>query len=295
MIHYSKCPLCSSENTELHLRTRDHFLSGEEFELFKCASCGFVFTQDHPDENDIGKYYDTDEYLSHNDSATDFPGRLYKLSRSIMLKKKRKKVRWITGLKSGTLLDIGSGTGHFLSVMKDAGWNVKGIEINEKARINSTSRFNLDILSPDQISALSPGTYDCITMWHVLEHFQEPLSYASEILHLLKPGGICITALPNCISYDAGYYKEFWAAYDVPRHLWHFTPSAFSVFMEKTGFNLKRIRNMPLDVFYISALSEKYKGSGFAFMRGMIKGTFFAILSSFNKKRSSSIIYYLVK
>jgi SAM-dependent methyltransferase len=295
MINYIICPLCSSTNTGLHLRTCDHFLSKEAFELYRCSECEFVFTQNHPDENEIGKYYDSDAYISHNDSATDLPSRLYRFSRSIMLKKKRKNVIRITGLKRGTLLDIGSGTGHFLSVMKDAGWNVKGIEINEKARTNSASLLNLDILSPDRIFTLPPGTYDCITMWHVLEHFQEPFSFATEILRLLKPGGICITALPNCNSFDAQHYSEFWAAFDVPRHLWHFTPSSFKVFTEKTGFDLKRIRRMPLDVFYISTLSEKYKGSGFTFIRGMIKGAIFSILSFFNKKRSSSIIYYLSK
>jgi SAM-dependent methyltransferase len=212
-----------------------------------------------------------------------------------MLKKKKDLVKRTTGLKTGSLLDIGSGTGHFISEMKKAGWSVKGIEINAKAREFSASHFGLEIISSEQISTLPSDSFDCITLWHVLEHFQEPFRYASEILRLLKPGGICVLALPNCSSYDAQYYREFWAAYDVPRHLWHFTPDTFKVFADRTGFDLIGIHSLPLDVFYISTLSEKYKKKKFAFISGIIKAFWFAALSFFSKTRSSSIIYLLRK
>ena len=295
MIHFSKCPLCSSENTGSCLSVRDLFLSRETFELFRCSKCGFVFTQDQPEENIISRYYESDDYISHNDSAGGFSNRLYRFSRRIMLKKKRNLVKRITGFKSGSLLDIGSGTGHFISEMKKAGWSVKGIEINAKAREFSASHFGLEIISSEQISTLQSGSFDCITLWHVLEHFQEPFRYASEILRLIKPGGICVLALPNCSSYDAHYYREFWAAYDVPRHLWHFTPDTFKVFADRTGFDIIGIHSLPLDVFYISTLSEKYKKKKFAFISGIIKAFWFAALSFFRKTRSSSIIYLLRK
>jgi SAM-dependent methyltransferase len=295
MIHYSICPLCSSENTGSYLSVRDLFLSMESFELFRCSKCGFVFTQDQPEENIISRYYESDDYISHNDSAGGFSNRLYRFSRRIMLKKKKDLVKRTTGLKTGSLLDIGSGTGHFISEMKKAGWSVKGIEINAKAREFSASHFGLEIISSEQISTLPSDSFDCITLWHVLEHFQEPFRYASEILRLLKPGGICVLALPNCSSYDAQYYREFWAAYDVPRHLWHFTPDTFKVFADRTGFDLIGIHSLPLDVFYISTLSEKYKKKKFAFISGIIKAFWFASLSFFSKTRSSSIIYLLRK
>ena len=149
MIHYSKCPLCSSENTGSYLSVRDLFLSRESFELFRCSKCGFVFTQDQPEENIISRYYESDDYISHNDSAGGFSNRLYRFSRRIMLKKKRDLVRRTTGLKAGILLDIGSGTGHFISEMKKAGWSVKGIEINAKAREFSDSHFGLEIISTE--------------------------------------------------------------------------------------------------------------------------------------------------
>ncbi|MCJ7449329.1 MAG: methyltransferase domain-containing protein [Bacteroidales bacterium] len=295
MVHQNKCPLCCSENIGQHLQTRDHFLSREPFELFKCSDCGFVFTQDYPEENSIGRYYASDKYISHNDSASGFLNNLYRLSRAVMLRKKRSVVRRFTGLKRGSLLDIGSGTGHFIAVMKEAGWTVKGIEINEKAREFSVSRLGVEVISQEHLSSLLSASFDCITLWHVLEHFHEPNKYASEIVRLLKPGGTCIVALPNCASFDAKYYREYWAAYDVPRHLWHFTPSAFCLFAEKAGLEIRKIRSLPLDVYYISLLSEKYKGSRISYFGGVLKGFMFAVRSLFRMTGSSSLIYFLRK
>jgi SAM-dependent methyltransferase len=212
-----------------------------------------------------------------------------------MVRKKRGIIRNVTGLNKGSILDIGSGTGHFAGTMKKAGWLVKGIEINKKARDFSISRFGLEITGTEEISALEANSFDCVTLWHVLEHFHDPFQYASDILRLLKPDGMCVIALPNCSSYDAKYYGRFWAAYDVPRHLWHFNPSTFRLFSEKAGFVVENLRNLPLDVFYISLLSERYKGSGLPFISGIAKALLFAFLSVFKKGKSSSVIYLLRK
>jgi SAM-dependent methyltransferase len=142
---------------------------------------------------------------------------------------------------------------------------------------------------------LDVESFDCITLWHVLEHFHNPFKYASEISRLLKPEGFCLIALPNCSSYDAEYYTQYWAAYDVPRHLWHFSPETFQKFSEKTGFVIDNIKNLPLDLFYISILSEKYRGARLAFFAGIIKAMPFALKSLYNKSRSSSVIYLLRK
>jgi SAM-dependent methyltransferase len=277
------------------MECRDHFLSGELFSLFKCSSCRFVFTQDYPEQEAIGKYYESDEYLSHNDNSQGVSGRIYRYVRNFMLLRKRAIIKNTTGLKTGTILDIGSGSGHFAAIMKDAGWQVKGIELNEKARNSSVLKFGLDVINPKDISTLKSASFDCITLWHVLEHFHEPYEYFAEIMRLLKPGGICVTALPNCNSYDAEYYREYWAAYDVPRHLWHFTPSSFSIFADKTGFRIEKTLTLPADVFYISFVSEKYKRSSSPFIRGVIRAKFYAIRALFQKDKSSSVIYILRK
>ncbi|MDO9340968.1 MAG: methyltransferase domain-containing protein [Bacteroidales bacterium] len=295
MVHHNVCPLCSSEKIFLHFRCIDHLISKKEFAIYKCPACGFEFTQDYPEEDEIGQYYESTDYISHSDTSKGLSNKIYRLVRSAMLLKKRGIINKVTGLHKGSLLDIGSGTGHFAGTMKKAGWQVKGIEINEKARDFSISRFGLEIIGPGQISTLEADSFDCITLWHVLEHFHDPFKYASDIFRLLKPGGMCVIALPNCSSYDAKHYGRFWAAYDVPRHLWHFNPSTFRLFSEKTGFIFENLRTLPFDVFYISLLSERYKGSGLSFITGIAKAKLFAFLSVLKRRRSSSVIYILRK
>lgn len=295
MVHHDVCPLCSSENIALLFRCTDHFTSKKEFAVFTCATCGFIFTQDYPEENEIGRYYESDDYISHTDTAKGFSNKLYRLARKIMLTRKRSIVEGITKLKRGSLLDIGSGTGYFAATMRDSGWAVKGIEINEKAGSFAATHFGLDISPPSDLNLILSGTHDCITLWHVLEHFHDPSEYLSEIKRILKPGSVCILALPNSNSYDAIYYKNNWAAWDVPRHLWHFNPSTFRKFAEKEGYLFEKIRTLPLDVFYISQLSEKYKGDTMGFLKGILKASVFAILAFLRKERCSSVIYILRK
>ena len=233
MVHHNVCPLCSSEQISLYLNCTDHFISKKDFTIGKCAACGFLFTQNYPEESEISAYYESDDYISHSDTSEGLSNKLYRIARSFMLGRKKNLVNTITNKKSGNLLDIGSGTGHFAGTMKRSGWQVKGIEINEKARDFGISHFGLEIIAPDKISGLESNSFDCITLWHVLEHFHDPSDYASEIYRLLKPGAACIIALPNSSSYDAVYYGRYWAAWDVPRHLWHFSPETFMRFSGK--------------------------------------------------------------
>lgn len=295
MSYYQKCPQCGSEKISLHLLCKDYFISRETFELYKCDSCGFVFTQNPPDESAMSKYYESDDYISHSDISKGLLNKLYRIVRGVMLRQKVHLIQKKTGLKKGTLLDIGCGTGYFGGAMKEAGWHVIGIEINEIARNHATSRFGLNVISPEKISSLSSGGFDCITLWHVLEHFHDPFQYFSYISNLLKPDGLCVVALPNCSSFDAKYYGKFWAAFDVPRHLWHFEPSTFNNFLSKVGFRCEEILTLPFDVFYISVLSEKYKGSENFFVKGIIRGKLFFLQSLLRIKGSSSIIYLVRK
>lgn len=287
------CPLCSSTGPSRHLTCTDHLVSSEKFDLYKCPECGFVFTFNYPDEKEIGRYYDSGEYVSHDDKAKGILNLIYLQARNIMLLRKRRLVENSTGIKKGNILDIGCGTGYFAGAMKKAGWEVKGIEPNLKARDFASASFGIEILDPEEISVLPDASFDCITMWHVMEHFHKPSDYAAQIRRLLKPGGMCIAALPNCSSHDAQHYGEDWAAWDVPRHLWHFTPDTFRIFAGKEDFTVTQIKPLPLDVFYISVLSEKNRQSAMSFLKGMIKGSAFAFRTLFEKHRSSSLIYFL--
>jgi SAM-dependent methyltransferase len=295
MIHHNACPLCLSDKIGPALTCTDHFVSGKDFRIFRCSSCDFSFTQDYPEEHEIGGYYESEDYISHSDTSKGFTNKLYRIARGIMLRRKKDLVVNVTGIRAGRLLDIGSGTGYFASTMKSAGWQVKGIEINQKAREFSASHFGIDTAGPESVATLETAGFDCITLWHVLEHFHDPFTYISEIYRLLKPGAFCIIALPNSGSYDSAYYNKFWAAWDVPRHLWHFNPDTFGSFSRNAGFKSEKIRTLPLDVFYISIKSEEYRGSKTPLIKGITIASWFALLSLFNKRKTSSIIYVLRK
>jgi SAM-dependent methyltransferase len=295
MVHHLRCPLCSSELIAVHFSCTDHLKSKEAFDIARCNNCGFLFTQDYPDEKDISEYYESEDYISHTDTSTGLLNKIYHLARQVMLIRKRGIIRRLTGLNGGKLLDVGSGTGHFAAMMKKSGWTVRGIEINEKARNYSESAFGLDIIGPDSMASLEEKSFDCVTMWHVLEHFHDPQKYLSDLVSLLKPGGICLIALPNSSSFDAGYYGRFWAAFDVPRHLWHFDPDTFNLFSVKLGMKSEQRLVLPFDVFYISVLSEKYRGSLLPIIKGICMGTWFSLQSVFSRKGCSSLVYVLRK
>ena len=295
MTQVSKCLVCDSNNIAFSLGCKDHLTSGENFDIYVCKNCGFLFTVNPPSEHEIEKYYDAGNYVSHSDTKKGLTNILFHFTRSLMLYRKRRIISQATGLKTGALLDIGCGTGYFAAFMEKGGWKVTGLEANERARAFVAEKFNLEVVNDTELAKFEDNHFDCITLWHVFEHLHDPVNYTSVILRLLKPGGICIAAMPNCSSFDSQYYGKFWAAWDIPRHLWHFTPDTFRAFTERKGFKITGTRSLPADVFYISILSEKYRGSNLPFVSGMIKGFGFSLLALFNKKRSSSLIYSLRK
>lgn len=293
MVQYNSCPLCSGIELNHYLTCTDHLVSRKEFELKRCQSCGFIFTSAPPGEKEIGSYYESDDYISHSDSGRTLIDKVYQAVRKIMLTLKRKMVIRNVQKPVGKILDFGCGTGHFLNEMKRSGWETTGVEVNKKARDHAVSRFGIEVLPPDSIGTLPSGQYDCITLWHVLEHFHQPFEYFTEIRRLMKPAGAVMVALPNSDSFDALHYGKNWAAFDVPRHLWHFNPETFSLFAEKAGFRVTSIKILPFDVFYISILSEKQKGSTFPSIFGMAMGKMYFLLSLISRKRGSSVVYTL--
>lgn len=289
------CPLCGGTHLVKKMTCTDFYASGEQFDLLQCENCGFQFTQGFPVEKEIGKYYETPDYISHSDTKKGMMNELYHLVRSRMLQKKAQLINNITGKTSGKILDIGTGTGYFSHTMQQKGWQVEAIEKSAQARSFAKKNFNLDIKDDSGLNDFSSGSFDVITLWHVMEHL-EHLNETWERLHeLLKDDGCLVIAVPNCSSYDAQKYKEFWAAYDVPRHLWHFTPDSIKKFGEKHNFTLVNHLPMPFDAFYVSILSEKYKESKSSLVKGMFAGTLAWFSSLSNKEKSSSIIYVFRK
>ena len=295
VITHDKCPLCQSSAIKKRFACVDEFATGEQFDIFECTACGLAFTQNVPDEKEIDRYYESPTYISHSNTSKGIVNRVYHIVRRIMLQKKARKVEKLTGLKNGRLLDYGAGTGHFARLMETRGWSVTAIEKNGKARELALKEFGFEMLPVEALSIIKDKELDVVTMWHVMEHIQEPDRMWDELHRILGDKGIAIIAVPNSASYDALKYKEHWAAYDVPRHLWHFTPSTIAQWGEKHGFVLDGQYTMPFDGFYISMLSEQYKGSRLHTIRGFWNGFKGWLLQCRKSSASSSIIYVFRK
>jgi SAM-dependent methyltransferase len=289
------CPVCGGADFSDLFTARDHLVTGESFRIVQCCGCGLIVTADPPDEQDIGRYYQSDDYISHSDKKQNLTEQIYHLARQYMLGRKQRLVSRATGRKSGTIIDIGSGTGYFASYMQKKGWHVTGVELDDSAREFSVAKFGIRALEPAGISDLDDASADCVTLWHVLEHLYDPGRWMGEIHRILADDGRCILALPNIESSDAQWFYENWAALDVPRHLWHFPPDTLRRFAEEHGFACEAIRPMPLDLFYISALSYRNRGRRMALLRGMATGMFLAVVNLFRKNKASSLIYVLSK
>lgn len=293
MIHYDKCPVCDSSSIEHSITVKDFSVSGKAFPVWICRNCSFRFTQDVPSMSEIGPYYAFEDYISHTETRKGVINQLYHTVRQITLQQKRKQITRLSPKKTGSILDIGCGTGAFLETMKHAGWDTLGLEPDEKARQKAIDR-SLSVYPSEHLFNINK-TFDVITMWHVLEHVHDLHAYLEKIHSLLEPDGVLLVAVPNYTSRDQLAYQQFWAAYDVPRHLYHFSPSSMQQLMSKYGFQLMKTLPMWFDSFYVSMLSEKYRNGKVnylsAFLHG-IQSNFYAIMDS---SKCSSIIYVLKK
>ena len=294
IITHKECPLCQSKAIGKRFTCKDHFATGELFDIFHCKECGFVFTQGAPDEKEIAKYYESPAYISHSDTKKGIVNTLYHIVRDIMMRRKTSLIKQLTLLQNGRIVDYGAGIGTFANAMQRKGWEVTAIEKSEAARELAKEKYNLDIHPEEYLSQIESNSTDVVTMWHVLEHIQDPGKLLDEIHRILDETGIAVIACPNCSSYDADNYKENWAAYDTPRHLWHFTPSTIMKLGEKHGFILERQYPMPFDGFYISMLSEGYKGSRLKTLRGIWNG-FLGLCATMDKCSASSSIIYVFR
>ena len=288
---YSACPICGHSKFETEFSAKDYTVSQEVFTISSCINCSFLITNPRPEDKDLGKYYKSDAYISHSDTSKGLINRVYKLVRSYTLRSKYRLVKPFLG--DGILMDIGAGTGAFVRHCKSKGIKILGVEPDSDARMQAEKLYSINLLEESAIKSQLASTVDVVTMWHVLEHIPNLNERMDEINSILKPGGVLIAAVPNHESADAEHYAEFWGAYDVPRHLYHFDLKAIKSLGKNHGFRLIRVKNMPFDAFYVSLLSEKYKSGRMNWVKAIIIGL--RTLFSSGVKGSSSKIYILEK
>lgn len=287
------CTVCGSDQLKESFVCKDHFVSGEDFHILLCSDCGFYFTSPRPIHSNIGPYYESEEYISHSKNKSGIINRLFHIARTYTIANKRRALQKFSPGKN--ILDYGCGTGEFLHEMNAKGWTCTGIEPSENPKKHAIEKYGLNVGDEQLLENIPEASLDSITLWHVLEHVY-PIEERLQSFHrLLKPGGTLFIALPNSESWDALHYKQYWAAWDVPRHIHHFSPTSIEKLLSNNNFELIRTKPMYLDAIYISMLSEKYRSGS----QKNLKGMFFGLRSNWhaflNKKNYSSLIYIFKK
>lgn len=291
-VEVTSCPVCSGASFS-HLSTvEDHMVSRESFQLQQCNSCGFVVTSPRPGDDELGRYYESEDYISHSNTKRGLFSMAYQWVRRKAVQDKRKLVEKHTA--KGKILDLGCGTGHFLGECSSNGWEIFGVEPSEVARGHAKEDVGVEPAPSIDHLQVPEGGWNAITLWHVLEHLPNLNEHMMFFNKNLKEGGTVVIAVPNHESLDAVHYGDHWAAWDVPIHLWHFSKSSMKNLAQKNGFEIVEIVNMPFDSFYVSLLSEKYKKGSMrpisAFLTGLRSN-----LAGRGSKNMSSLIYVLKK
>ena len=288
----NKCPWCGSDKAQINLWLKDEFLSKEDFHICECLSCGLLYTMPRPSKDKIGDYYKSEEYYSHQENKKGFIPKIYESVKKVNLKHKYKLST--EGIETGNMMDIGCGVGDFIHTAEEKGWQCVGVEPSDNAKTIAKTRVKADIIRSEELENLPDGSFDLITMWHVLEHVDELKWQVTQLQRLIKSNGRIIIAVPNYKSYDGQYYKEHWAAYDVPRHLNHFNKQTITKIFKASGLELKKTDKLIWDAYYISYMSEQYKHHKFP----LIKGAYRGLVSNCKARLSgewSSMVYIFEK
>ncbi len=288
MLVIDKCPVCKSDLFQPLQHCKDTTVSHETFSVKVCQNCALGITSPRPENDQLSRYYHSEEYISHSGKSTNVLGEIYLLARKFTLSWKKNIITHYAA--KGKILDVGCGTGEFLSVMKQRGWQISGVEPSEIARRKAEKLTGISIYK--SLDHINQPEFDAISMWHVLEHIPDIQHTIKCLLQQLTPSGKLFIAVPNYLSFDANHYKQYWAGYDVPRHLWHFSKQSMKLLLEENGFKLISIVPMKLDAYYVSILSERnqYDSTLKSFFNGMILGVK-SNLNGKSKTNQSSLLY----
>jgi SAM-dependent methyltransferase len=289
MENIQNCPVCGSPDSTLKFKAKDYTVSNEMFHIVTCDSCRLIYTNPRPAANEAGPYYHATAYISHSDTNEGIVNKLYHAVRKITL---QSKTNWIEPEKKGNkeLLDIGCGNGHFLAAAKEKGWNINGVELDPETAARA-AKLTGHTIAPSLNEIDSEKKFQVITLWHVLEHVYELDEYFQFFKSRLAKDGKLLLALPNPASFDANYFEEYWAAYDVPRHIYHFTPATISALAAKYGFSLRKSRGLIFDSFYISLLSNEYKTGNKRLLHSFCIGLISNLRAMLGKPNYSSNLY----
>jgi len=267
----------------------DHTVSHQKFDLRYNEAFDMLHTNPQPPIDELPMYYESEDYISHTDAKRSWFEKAYHIVKKRALKQKINLLQKYQPNK-GNLLDMGCGTGDFLQQAQQAGWNIQGVEPNEKARRIAESK-GATLLAGTELAA--DNSYDAITLWHVLEHLPNLEEQIKALKRIVKPNGTVVIAVPNYKSFDAKHYKQFWAAYDVPIHLWHFSTLSIERLFAQADMQVVAIHPMKFDSYYVSMLSEKNKTGKINIAKAFCVGLYSNVRAVFTREYSSHI--YVLK
>jgi 2-polyprenyl-3-methyl-5-hydroxy-6-metoxy-1,4-benzoquinol methylase len=290
----STCPVCGQTYFVPHLTAKDHTITNEEFQLVKCSACHLILTSPQPSEKNIGGYYISENYISHSGKSETLFDKIYLLARRYTLGWKYELIKKYIQQDS-TLLDYGCGTGEFLQFIKGKNLNGVGVEPSKIARDKANQKLEGKV--QESLQDIKENSVKIITLWHVLEHVHNLNETINHLKSLLTEDGYILIAVPNPNSHDSKKYKNKWAGYDVPRHLWHFTKESMSLLLKRNGLKIVSIEPMKLDSFYVSLLSEQYKHPNQSKLLTGINAFIEGLISNFSARKNSeySSLIYIVK
>jgi len=286
------CPVCESNLSDNFIICKDFTVSKESFAISRCRNCSFLFTNPRPSEDRLGAYYESEDYISHNKKSNNLVNRIYKIARKFTVRSKVSMIKKFT-INQSTLLDIGCGTGEFITQAQNKGWTISGVEPGTLARTSAEELANIKIHK--DIHEIEKAKFDAITMFHVLEHVSDLNGTLKKVRKLLHKEGSLFIALPNTSSWDSQIYKEEWAAFDVPRHLYHFNQDTAAMLFKKHKLKIVDTLPMKLDAFYVSMLSEKYAKGKVNYWQAFWNGLKSNNWAKNNQNNYSSLIYVLKK
>ena len=287
----NSCPACGATSWKKVFDLLDYSITKEQFSLVECDRCTLRITSNAPGAEASSRYYQSSAYISHSNTREGLVNRLYQAVRKITLAQKNKLIRSHFGEGNGCLLDYGSGAGAFVAYMQKNNWKVMGVEPAEQARSIAKNQYGVELLSLAAFDTLPAAHFDVITLWHVLEHVHTLNETIKHLRRLLKPAGRIYIAVPNYTSSDAAFFGRCWAAYDVPRHLYHFSPPAMRQLMSSHQLKVYAVKPMWFDSFYVSMLSTQYQGGRVDYLKSAWQGIRSTIRTVQDVERASSLIY----
>ena len=231
-MEYVNCNLCNSNEYKL-------FKEINGYRLVKCKQCGLVYLNPRLTQQEINKEYSAEYHIKR--LLREEPKTKKEIEKEINKNIGRAEEIVKQFGNNGKLLDIGCGAGFFIAYLKRYGWDVTGVDISEWASKFAKEKLGLNVFTGSVEEIEFNDKFYVITMYHILEHLPDPLRTLKRILELLADDGVLVVKGPNLGSFDRIWHGKKWRRYDVPFHLYYFTPKTYGLILEKAGFSVQKM------------------------------------------------------